>query len=481
MLAREEGATPVAEPPATAGGIMSARMGAWLRKHWFFFATFVGISTGLAFGLVLQQIHLSAAQKLWIAMPGVLYIRVLQLTIVPVLATSIFNVVADMNLSKEKRLGVAAAAFILSANIISSILGFVSVLPIKTKSDSPATYNGTIQEEYGHQIPYIFQDLLLNAFPADLMKLSIAHVGTDFEHPEKNAYNETVYRKINIDGVNMLGILFCSVAFGLAANAVNEEAQPLKQFSLALYEVVLILMRKFILATPVGVFFMVMSAVADVRDMEGTFERLALFLATHLAAQFVHFLLINFSFVLVRENPFHLLKHCLSSWLIAVATGSRMVGMPHFYQTCDDYGLPESVSRFVLPLSLMLKADGSAIFMTSASLFIAQLENVQLDGIKFFILIVLTTAHAIALPSMPSASVFGLINVLNAIGVPVEQAALLFSLEWLNDRIRCGETVLSSIYCTAFVSHVREKGWQSGFWKDAIDSEPNADPPGRRT
>ncbi|EUB61341.1 Neutral amino acid transporter A [Echinococcus granulosus] len=469
MLAREEGATPVAEPPATAGGIMSARMGAWLRKHWFFFATFVGISTGLAFGLVLQQIHLSAAQKLWI-------------------------VVADMNLSKEKRLGVAAAAFILSANIISSILGFVSVLPIKTKSDSPATYNGTIQEEYGHQIPYIFQDLLLNAFPADLMKLSIAHVRklSLIRFSRVRTGGQTLSTRVRLTYcLPRIGILFCSVAFGLAANAVNEEAQPLKQFSLALYESTPVHRRSIIehrlssangvRATPVGVFFMVMSAVADVRDMEGTFERLALFLATHLAAQFVHFLLINFSFVLVRENPFHLLKHCLSSWLIAVATGSRMVGMPHFYQTCDDYGLPESVSRFVLPLSLMLKADGSAIFMTSASLFIAQLENVQLDGIKFFILIVLTTAHAIALPSMPSASVFGLINVLNAIGVPVEQAALLFSLEWLNDRIRCGETVLSSIYCTAFVSHVREKGWQSGFWKDAIDSEPNADPPGRRT
>ncbi|KAL5963180.1 Neutral amino acid transporter A [Taenia solium] len=390
MSVRENTTASIAEPSATADDTVSVRTKEWLRKQWLSLATTVGFSAGLILGLVLQQIHLSVAQKLWIAMPGVLYIRVLQLTIVPALATSIFN-----------------------------------------ESDKSGTHNSTGQKEYGYQISYIFHDLLLNAFPADLTKLSIAHVGTDFEHPEKNAANETVYRKIDIDGVNMLGILFCSVAFGLAANAVNEEAEPLKQFSLALYEVVLILMRKFILATPIGVCFMVMSAVADVHDMAGTFAQIGLFFAAHLAAQFAHFLLVNSFFMLVCKNPFHLLKHCLSSWLISVATGNRMVAMPHFYQTCDDYGLPESVSRLVLPLCLMLKADGSAIFIASASFFIAQAENVRLDITKICILI---------------------------------------------DRICCGETALSSIYCTAFVSSVRERGRRSGFWKDLDDSDQNVDP-----
>ncbi|VDK37336.1 unnamed protein product [Taenia asiatica] len=475
MSVRENTTTSIAEPSATADDTVSVRKKEWLRKQWFSFATIVGVAAGLILGLVLQQIHLSVAQKLWIAMPGVLYIRVLQLTIVPALATSVFNVVANMNLNKEKRLAVVAVSFILLANIISSILGLVSTLPIKIKSDKPGIHNSTDQKEYGYRISHIFHDLLLNAFPADLTKLSIAHVGTDFEHPEKNAANETVYRKIDIDGVNMLGILFCSVAFGLAANAVNEEAEPLKQFTLALYEVVLILMRKFILATPIGVCFMVMSAVADVHDMVGTFAQIGLFFAAHLAAQFAHFLLVNSFFMLVCKNPFHLLKHCLSSWLISMATGNRMVGMPRFYQTCDDYGLPESVSRLVLPLCLMLKADGSAIFIASASFFIAQVvqrEKVNLSTLRR----VLTTTCATALPSVPSASVFATINVLNAIGVPAEQAAILFSLEWFNDRIRCGETALSSIYCTAFVSFVREKGRRSGFWKDFDDNDPNIDP-----
>lgn len=68
---------------------------------------------------------------------------------------------------------------------------------------------------------------------------------------------------------------------------------------------------------------MVMSAMADVSDMADIFARLGLFLVAHLAAQLAHFLLVNFFFMLVCKNPFHLLKHCLSSWLISVATGSR--------------------------------------------------------------------------------------------------------------------------------------------------------------
>lgn len=66
MLVRENTTTSIAEPPATAGDTMSVRTKEWLRKQWFFVATIVGVSAGLILGLVLQQIHLSVAQKLWI-------------------------------------------------------------------------------------------------------------------------------------------------------------------------------------------------------------------------------------------------------------------------------------------------------------------------------------------------------------------------------------------------------------------------------
>ncbi len=56
-----------------------------------------------------------------------------------------------------------------------------------------------------------------------------------------------------------------------------------------------------------------------------------------------------------------------------------MIGIPQFFQSCDDYGLPKSVSRFVLPLAVTLKADGSAVFIAGGCVFIAQLESVELD------------------------------------------------------------------------------------------------------
>lgn len=59
---------------------------------------------------------------------------------------------------------------------------------------------------------------------------------------------------------------------------------------------------------------------------------------------------------------------------------SRVVAVPELYEACDRYGISNRVSRFVIPFAASLKGDGSAVYVTTAVVFIAQLSGVSINA-----------------------------------------------------------------------------------------------------
>ncbi|VDL96193.1 unnamed protein product [Schistocephalus solidus] len=388
-------------------------------KNWFMITTILGVIIGFGAGFGIQKVGLDNVGKTWLAMPGTIYIRILQLTILPM----------------------------ISANVINGRGGDFGSSP-------PA---GDTTGDKGGQISYIFRDLFLNIFPDNIVGVTLFQASTDFQNPGSNDKNETIYNSVTLNGTNMIGVLFVSFVFGLATNASKEKGNPFKNFFNSLGDVVMLLMQKFLLFTPVGVCFMVMSSIAEVEDLTPTFASLGLFVLLNFVGQITHFLLLLLSVAVLRVNPFRILRLCLPPYFLAFATTSSFVALPKCFAACDTYGIPKGISRFVLPLAGTMKSDAAAIFITGSCFFIAQLQNVALDAGKVFIIVILTTTYVTALPKIPSASVVACITILNSIGVDSTSASLLFTVEWLNDRLRAGNVALSHMYCTAFTYHVCAK------------------------
>ncbi|VDL58838.1 unnamed protein product [Hymenolepis diminuta] len=271
----------------------------------------------------------------------------------------------------------------------------------------------------------------------------------------------------------MIGVLFCSLVFGLAANAAKEKGEPFKRFFYSLGEVVMLLMQKFLLITPIGVMFMVMSSIAGVDDISKTFISLGFFVLLNFVGQLTHLIFLILSLVVLCKNPFRILKYSFPAYFIAFATTSAVVCLPKAFIAADKYGIPKSISRFVLPFAGTMKTDASAIFIASACLFVAQQDNVELDVGKVVIIVILTFAYVTALPNIPSASVVAVVTILGSIGINEKGASLLYAVEFINDRLRSGNVALSHLYCTAFTYHAVEKDFAKNTDSESESKETN--------
>ncbi|EUB58988.1 Neutral amino acid transporter A [Echinococcus granulosus] len=121
-----------------------------LVNNWFMITTIVSVISGFIVGFCIQQIGLSESGKTWLAMPGTIYIRLLKLTILPMIAANVINVMANLNPKENEKVSGIALGFILIFNLLCSLIGVAYAYIIKSETG-----------ESGGQISYIFKDLLL--------------------------------------------------------------------------------------------------------------------------------------------------------------------------------------------------------------------------------------------------------------------------------------------------------------------------------
>merc|ERR1711990_1423995 len=95
--------------------------------------------------------------------------------------------------------------------------------------------------------------------------------------------------------------------------------------------------------------------------------------------------------------------------------------------------------------------DGTAMFVTVASVFIAQLNNIPLNGADYVTIVLTSTAASVASASVPSAALVLMIIVLTAINAPVQDVSLLWAIDWFVDRCRTTNNMLGDAYGAAVV------------------------------
>ena len=88
------------------------------------------------------------------------------------------------------------------------------------------------------------------------------------------------------------------------------------------------------------------------------------------------------------------------------------------------------ISKFVLPIGATVNMDGTALFVTVASIFIAQMNSVQLSAVDYVTVVLTSTAASIASASVPSAALVLMLIVLTAIDAPVQDVSLLWAVDW---------------------------------------------------
>lgn len=131
----------------------------------------------------------------------------------------------------------------------------------------------------------------------------------------------------------------------------------------------------------------------------------------------------------------------------------------------DKCGVDPRISRFVLPIGATVNMDGTALFVSVGTVFIAQMNEIPLGIGEYSTIVVTATAASVASASVPSAALVLILIVLTSVNLPAEDVSLLFTIDWLVDRFRTTNNMLGDCYTAAIVEY-----WSQGELQ-AMDAE----------
>ncbi|XP_069175892.1 excitatory amino acid transporter-like isoform X2 [Procambarus clarkii] len=460
----------------------------WVRKNLLLLITFSGVLFGVALGLSLRAVGPDSTTILLISYPGELFIRMLKLMILPLIIASLIAGSASLNARMNGRIVVRTIFYFLATSLLNALLGVLLVVAIHPGSPlaKQALTQGLQSSSSGSSTVNIldgFLDLGRNIFPENIFQASFQQVHTVYEE-------QTVLRRSNLTdgidahitelvrsvryraGTNTLGIIVFCLVFGTLLGSLGKKGAVVVDFFSIIDTVILKIVTGVMWLSPIGVASVIMSKILSVENLGTVMSNLGLFIVTVVVGVFIYQWIIQnlFYFLFTRRNPFTFYFNLLEPWVTSFATASTAATLPITFRCMNDKcGVDPRISRFVLPIGATVNMDGTALFVSVGTVFIAQMNELPLSVGEYATIIVTATAASVASASVPSAALVLILIVLTSVNLPAEDVSLLFAIDWLVDRFRTTNNMLGDCYTAAIVEH-----WSQGELK-AMDAEANAE------
>ena len=357
-----------------------------------------------------------------------LFIRLVQMIIAPLVFSTLVVGIAKLgDLKVVGRVGGKALLWFISASLISLLLGMVLV-----NTFQPGSYIDLSQADTEG-----LKDLMSKTTEFSLQKF-VEHV-IPRSLIEAMANNE------------ILQIVIFSIFFGVATAAMGDYAKPIIQLLDLVSHIILKMVGYVMNAAPLGVFG-ALSAVVALKGL-GIFQfYLIYFLYFLLGILILWVLLIGVGYLILGNRMSTLLRRIRNPLLIAFSTTSSEAVFPKLTEELERFGCKDKIVSFVLPLGYSFNLDGSMMYMTFASLAIAQAYHVPMDlGTQLLMLLVLMlTSKGIA--GVPRASLVVVLATCAMFKVPPEGVALILPIDHFCDMFRSMTNVVGNALATSVVS-----------------------------
>jgi Na+/H+-dicarboxylate symporter len=249
----------------------------------------------------------------------------------------------------------------------------------------------------------------------------------------------------------VLQLVVFSIFFGVATTALGEQAKPVIKALDAVSHIILKMVGYVMNIAPFGVFGALCAVVAS-RGL-GIFEFYFIYFVYFLLGIAVLWiLLLAVGYLIIGSRMAALLKRIGTPLLIAFSTTSSEAVFPKLTEELERFGCKDKIVSFVLPLGYSFNLDGSMMYMTFASMAIAQAYGIQLDlGTQITMLLVLMlTSKGIA--GVPRASLVVVLATCSMFNIPPEGVALILPIDHFCDMFRSATNVVGNALATTVVS-----------------------------
>ncbi|QEC79934.1 dicarboxylate/amino acid:cation symporter [Mucilaginibacter ginsenosidivorax] len=265
----------------------------------------------------------------------------------------------------------------------------------------------------------------------------------------------------------ILQIVVFSLFFGIATAAIGEQGKIVIKAMDAIAHVILKITGYVMKLAPVAVFGAITAVIA--KQGLGVLSTYGIFIGEfYFSLVLLWLIIISAGFIVLRKPVFRLINNIKDAMLIAFSTSTSEAAYPKVLLELERFGCSNKIVSFVLPLGYSFNLDGSMMYMTFASLFLAQSYDIHLSfGHQLSMLLVLMlTSKGVA--GVPRASLVVIAGTLSMFNIPEAGLFLLIGIDPLLDMGRSATNVLGNAMATAVVSK----------WEGELDGkqvERNAD------
>ncbi|AMG73749.1 MULTISPECIES: dicarboxylate/amino acid:cation symporter [Sphingopyxis] len=352
------------------------------------------------------------------------FLQLIKMIIAPLVLATIVAGIANMGDSAALgRIGGRALLWFITASLVSLSLGLllVNLLQPGVRLDlTPMADIGEVKTDALN-----LRDFVMHIFPKSI-----------FDAMAQN---------------DILQILVFSLFAGVGLSALGERGAPLVRAADALGELMLQITNYVMLFAPFAVFG-ALAGVITVNGLGILLDFLRLIVEFYFGLLLLWVVLLALGAIFLGKRILMLVRYIIEPLLLAFSTASSEAALPKLFEQLDRFGVPRRISGFVLPLGYSFNLDGSMMYMSFATLFIAQAYGIDLSiGTQILILLTLMiTSKGIA--GVPRASLVVITATLAQFGLPVEGVALILGIDQFLDMGRSATNVVGNAVATSVIT-----------------------------
>ena len=266
---------------------------------------------------------------------------------------------------------------------------------------------------------------------------------------------------------NMLQVIVFALLFGIAIALAGKPGERISAVFEDLNVVIMRLVTILMNLAPYGVFCLLAKLFTDLSL--STFGNLISYFLVVLIALILHGT-VTYSVLLkvfTRLNPIVFLKKMRDAVLFAFSTASSNATIPVTMETVTKkMGAKNSIASFTVPLGATINMDGTAIMQGVATVFIAQVFNVDLTMADLLMVVLTATLASIGTAGVPGVGLIMLAMVLEQVGLPVEGIGLIIGVDRLLDMTRTAVNVTGDSMVSVIVSKSEQQFDEKVFYDD---------------
>jgi len=412
----------------------------------------VAMGLGIGAGLLLSpetygwfSESTAAAIGEWLALPGKLFLALIQMIVVPLILASIINGIASAtDVAQLKSTGLWVSVYFVVTTILAAILGIAMAMLIRPGDYSEPVYEDKAQKQ---EVQALQQDAMEIADEKKSFRLSAV--------PEKITNILPTNPLDSLVQGDMLQIVIFALVIGIGLLSIDpSSSKPLLDLFSSIQQVCMAVVGFVMSFAPLAVFGLLAQAMLKTGpDMLAGLGIYTLTVIVGMAALFAMYVLI--AMFLGGRKPWEFIGHIREPILLAFSTNSSAATMPITVKHAEEsLKIRSSIAQFVVPLGATVNMGGSALYQGLAVIFMAQMYNIDLPLGALAALVATTLGASIGTPAVPGVGIIVLATVLNSVGVPMTGLALIVGLDRLLERFRTSLNVTGDLVACAVMDRL---------------------------